>query len=681
MNDSEKSIKNQLKKLNRQLKHWSLAYYSGLALVEDAVFDAAYQQLLSLEQLYPHLIEKDSITQKVGSANINTRLFAKHQHTVPMLSLDNCFNDQDLVRFYNHCCKKAPIPIDFILEPKVDGSSISLIYVNRQLQYGISRGDGVMGENITANILKIKTIPKTLPPQAPDHLEVRGEIYMNISDFEVYNAQLGTSFGASQKKLANPRNAVAGALRLKNSDKIVNMPIQIALYQIVDPNNKLQLNSQQQVHDLLRAWNLPTLDSNLIKVVPDLETMQSYIQTFATIKQQMDFPCDGLVIKVNPLSVYDAIGYTKKAPKWSIAYKYPNTVAKTKIIDIFATVGRTGKITYVADLVPVKIMGSTITKVSLHNIEYIQTKDLRINDTVSLYKSGDIIPKIIATDLDLRPSDSTPWTPIEKCPECSSLLVTNQDHVLQFCPNKNCRQKMIAWLTHFCSRSVMNIVGLSDKLIEKLYDKNFLTKPWELYELINYKELIIFQDFKNHTVFFDKIFQEIETSKTTEFEKVLFGLCIPGIGLKTAQDLANYFQNITNLQAASYDDLISSGLVGTITANNLITWFQEPDNLELIQKLQACGLQFSYQSKQALFANHFLANQKVVITGKFELSRLKLTELLKSRFNCQIQTSVTSNTAFLIVGENPSRKLNKATQLGVKIIDQPTMEQIIHETN
>ncbi|MDQ0513706.1 DNA ligase (NAD+) [Mycoplasmoides fastidiosum] len=686
----------KIEKLKAQINEWNDAYYKGQILVDDEVYDAALRELNLLEKNHGEFLSADSPTQVVGTTAKN--VFVKKAHQIPMLSLDNAFDWNELMTFFNNCYKVSAELEGFVLEPKIDGSSISLIYQNNQLVDAVTRGDGVIGESILANVKTIKSIPHHTP-NGPGDFEVRGEIFISKSEYEIYkNLTLEKLIKEQQEKIAkqssnkdfvnkdiklptvgNSRNVVAGTLRLLDPNIVAQRPLQAIFYQIIHPQ-QYNIVTQTQVHAKLMAWGFKTPDQNYTYHSSDLTALEKFITNFGTLKDRLEIPCDGLVVKVNNLNTYEQIGYTSKFPKWAIAFKFPTTIKKTELLNIYPTTGRTGKITYVGDLAPVNINDTIVRSVTLHNAEYIREKDLRIGDLVSVYKSGEIIPKVIGVDFDARKPNAVRWVPDDYCSSCGSELFRSEELVDEFCPNPQCQAKLIGQLTHFCSRNAMNIVGLSEKILMKFIELEIIKDITDIFTIKNHRQLIFDANIQIKDKLFDKLVEAIELAKQNDFAKVIFALGIQHVGQRSAKLIAEKYLTIENLQQATVAELTTIDDIGEKIAEAIVIWFADSKNQIIIEKLIAAGVNFQTkaQPQNGEIETSILTNQNIVITGTFWITRQELAQILIAKFNCQVQDNLNQKTNFLLVGDNPGSKVQKANNKNIPILNELEVKAIIN---
>ena len=660
------NIKKKIADLIEKLQLWEYEYY---ALEQPSVTDFEYDQnlkmLIELEEKYPELKRKDSPSVRVGG--YVSEKFVKVKHNYPMLSLSNAFDKNDLLKFDNDIKKALDVKsVDYIVEPKIDGLSISLIYKNGYLLKAITRGDGLVGEDVTQNIKTIKTIP--LKIDFDGEIEIRGEIFLDKESFNKINND-----PSNLKKFANARNAASGSLRNLDSKITASRNLKGYFYYVPD-NEKINCDSQWAVLKWLQKNKIVV--SNEIKRCNSIDDVFIQIDYLSAKRNDFKYDIDGIVVKVNNIKYYDELGYTSKFPKWAIAYKFLATVKETKLLSITTTVGRTGKINFISHLNPVEIDGSIITKATLHNAEYILEKDIRINDIVQVYKAGDIIPKIIAPIITKREDNSFVWNKPLNCPGCNSVLVQPDNEVDQYCLNDDCQEKLIQQIIHFCSRDGMNIEGVSEMIIRKFYEHKIIQDYTDLFLLEAKKSIILSLDILIKEKSFNNLISAINKSKNNSLEKLLFALGIKHIGENAAKVISCRFKNIDNLMQANYEQLKNVGEIGDKMANSIIEWFANKFNLEKINKLRNYGINFEYIDEFQNFViptnNLIYMNKKFVITGSFNLDRNKIKNILESAYQSKVTNTVTKNTDFLIIGKNYTEsKLQKAKILNVKIVDFP----------
>lgn len=627
-------------------------YQNNVSLVDDASFDALMNELKELENIYPQYKRANSPTELVGGKVDNK--FQKVNHRTPMLSLSNVFNDLEINKFVQRINRDNK-NVEYILEPKIDGMAISIIYEAGKLVRAVTRGDGLVGEDITDNILQIESIPKYLSESI--NIEVRGEIYMKRSIFDKLNAERGA------KKIPlfqNPRNATSGTLRQINSTIVKERKLDMYAYTLLNIDS---INSQHEGLMKLKKYGFEI--NPLITKAHNIKDIINFIEKISNLRDDLDYEIDGVVIKVNSFKLQSELGITTKYPRWATAYKYPAKQAVTVLKDIVFTVGRTGQITPNAVLEPTMVGGSTISRASLHNEENIIKKDIRVGDYVVIRKAGDIIPEVVSVKLDRRSSSSKPFRMITHCPICHSKLVKEATKVDYYCVNDECDKKNIRSIIHFASRDAMNINGLGESICELLYNEGVIKNINDIYLLKNYYEsLINMPGFGIKSI--DNLITAVETSKNRNFANVLFGLGIKNVGLKTAKDLVQHYQSIDNLIKANKHDLEDIPEIGQIIATDIINYFSQRENIELINQLKRHGLNFNTTIKP--YRSNQLSGKKVVITGTLKkFSRNDLKTLLE-QYEVDIIDSISQQTDYLICGDKPGSKLAKAKQLNVAVI-------------
>lgn len=656
------NIKKQIDELREKIEKWNYEYYVlNNPTVEDSIYDREILKLRNLEQQYPEFWTENSPTNRVGG--FVSEKFIKRKHLFKMLSLDNAFNETELHKFTNDIYNVTKTNTEFVIEPKIDGLSISLIYENAKLKYALTRGDGDYGEDVTANVMTIKTIPIYLNKKYNDQIiEIRGEIFITKDEFERINNSL-------DKKFSNPRNIASGTIRNLNSSICHERNLKAYFY--YSPNTKeLNINSHYEFIEWLRKNNFPV--SNDIYKANNIDEILLEVKKLEDKRIKLDYQIDGIVIKLNEYKYYDEIGYTSKFPKWAIAYKFPSEIGLTKLIDITTEVGRTGKITYVGVLEPISLDGSIINKVSLNNAEYIKEKDIRINDFVFIYKAGDIIPYLDFVDKTRRTELCKEFNPAINCPSCETKLVKLENEVDQKCFNKNCETQKIKKIEYYCSRECMNIVGLSLSKITKLYKNKIINSIADLYSIETKKnEIIKLENFQNKS--YENLFQSIENSKNESLEKLLNALSINYLGKTSSKKIAKHFKNIDNIINASLEEIISIPEIGEKTAQEIFSFFKNKENLHLIHELKKANINMLYKSSVELETNNILdeyKNKTMVITGSFDLKRDIIKQILEDVYCIKFVSTISKKVDYVILGKNPSQeKINKINQLNIKVID------------
>ena len=662
-------IKQRISFLRKKLRQWEYEYY-GLEkpTVSDTTYDLTLKELNLLEKAFPEFYSKSSPTNTVGGTVDNK--FKKVSHILPMLSLSNAFNFGELKHF-DETIKKllhfdANKDIEYYVEPKLDGLSISLIYQKGKLIKGITRGDGKTGEDVTVNIKMISSIPQTISNDF-DRFEVRGEVFISHKQFEIINA----SIPEEKNKFANPRNAASGTLRRLDPELVKQRNLQMIAYYIpnFDDVKKLNITKQSQVIEQLKAYGFNTAKE--VGQYKNIEEAYKKIQWLEDNQYKLDYPIDGAVLKENLIAYYDQLGSTSKFPHWAIAYKFIPQEVETQILSIQTNVGRTGKITYVANLKPVELSGSIVSAATLNNGEYILSKDIRVGDTVKIFKAAEIIPYVKEVVLDKRPNNSKPFTPATVCPICNSKLEKIEGEVDQYCVNTSCPARLIQSIIHFCSKNAMNIEGLSEKTITKYFNLGYIKCIEDIYNLNNRRQEIITTILNNKFKVFNKINESIQKSKTNSLERLIFGLGIRDVGLISATFLAKHFKNIDALAKATKEELVALKDIGEVVSTSIYDWFHNEKNLTLVTNLKKLGINTNYISKSNITdeaRNSEYYQKSFCITGSFDISRDKIRELLIQKYDANVTNSINKSTDYLIVGENGGSKLEKAEKLGIKLI-------------
>lgn len=652
--------KKRIEELVELLNQYSYEYYVlDKPSISDFEYDKLYQELKELEEKYHYILE-NSPTQKVGDFASSELTKIKHEH--PMLSLEDVFNKEDIESFLNRIEKESHLHLEYLCELKIDGIASSLTYKKGKYVLGATRGDGVVGENITRNIATILDVPKTLKKLVD--LEVRGEVYLPIDNFNKINAEREAEGLAL---FMNPRNAAGGSLRQLDPNITKERGLATFYYTVVEPE-KYNLETQADALHFLSDLGFKVNPN--YKVCKDIKEVMKYIEEVDGLRKKLNYATDGVVIKVNNFHLQEEIGYTVKSPKWAVAYKFPPEEAETKLIDIEYSVGRTGTINPTAILEPVLLSGSVIQRATLNNEEFILEKDIRINDYVIIRKAGEIIPEVVSVNKDKR-TKQKPFEMITHCPSCNTLLKKEEGIAMHYCPNPNCEAKIKANLVYFASRDAMNIAGLGEKVTEALFDLGYLKKVTDIYKLKNHKqELVKIAGFGEKSI--NNLLAAIEESKDNALALVITGLGIKQIGQKAAKTLANFYKSLDSFLEAKYEELILLKDFGSIMANSVLEYLKE--NKALIKELQDLGVD---PKEKVLDLPLIFLNQKIVVTGKLELfSRNEITDLIEIRGG-QVTSAVSKNTDFVIVGENPGSKYTKALELEIKILTEEEFMKLI----
>ncbi|AEV94729.1 NAD-dependent DNA ligase LigA [Pediococcus claussenii] len=652
--------------LRSTLDKWSDQYYTKDAPdVEDYVYDEKYNDLLELEQAFPSIITPDSITQRVGGKVLEG--FSKVTHEEPMLSMGDVFSREELTEFDNRIQKNIGHAVDYNVELKIDGLAISLIYENGELVQGSTRGDGNIGEDITKNLRTITSIPRTLT--RPVSLEVRGECYMPKEAFAKLNVK---QLEAGKEVFANPRNAAAGSLRQLDTSITKSRKLDTFIYTLMAVEN---FNPTTQ-HEAIQTMEELGFHTNPTQqICHNLDEVWEYIAKYQKVRDELPYGIDGIVLKVNDLSLQAKLGHTIKVPRWEIAYKFPPEEEATVVRDIEWTVGRTGVVTPTAVMDPVQLAGTTVSRATLNNVDQMRAKDVRIGDTVLLHKAGDIIPEITKVVIEKRPENIAELSVPETCPSCGQKLVHLNGEVALRCINPDCPAQIVARLEHFGSRNAMNIMGLGPKQIQQLFAKQFIQHFDDLYKLTP-NELEQLDGFKEKRV--NNLLDAINNSRKNSLERLVNGLGIQGVGTKMARTLAEEFKTMDNLMSASVEEFDAVDTVGEILARNLVTFFNSAGAKEMIEELKAVGVNMTFLGQATVpDENNFFNGKRVVITGTLEhFKRNDLKEQL-TNLGANVTGSVSKKTNLLIAGSEAGSKLERANELGIQVMnEEELLEQL-----
>ena len=655
-------IEKRMRELIGIINKASYEYFSlDKPTLTDQEYDRYVQELLMLEEKYPLLKQSDSPTNKVGSHIIDE--FVKVKHNIAMLSLSNVFNEEEIINF-DEKIKKEGLNPTYICEPKIDGLSVSLIYEKGIFKRAATRGDGLVGEDITHNVKTIKSVPLTLKEKVD--IEVRGEIYMSKNSFNELNEQRKLN---NEELFANPRNAAAGSVRQLDSSIAKERKLDVFVYHLPDAQ-KFNLKTQKEALDYMNYLGFKV--NSEIKEAKSIDDLIKIVNYFNNKRNELDYEIDGLVIKVNEFKMHKTLGYTSKYPKWATAYKFPAEEVVTKLKDIIFTVGRTGQVTPNAILEPVRVAGSIISKATLHNEDNVKNKDIRINDYVVIRKAGDVIPEVVKSLKERRDGTEKSFEMILNCPICNSKLEKINDEVAHYCLNENCDAKKIESLIHFVSRDAMNIEGFGDRIVEDFYNLGYLKSVLDYYNLYQYKEeLMTLEGFGEKSI--NNLLDSIEKSKTNSLERLLFALGIRHVGVKTAKILASKYHDIETIKKISKDELESIRDIGPKVAESVYNYFKDET---ITDSLERVGVNLNYLGSKISSKEEFL-NKTFVITGNLEnYSRTEATSLIES-FGGTVSSSVSKNTSVVIVGESPGSKYDKALSLGIEIWDEQTFVKSI----
>lgn len=664
MNDKERILA-----LRKQLNEHNYKYYVlNEPDITDFEFDALMRQLQQLEAQHPELADPNSPTQRVGS-DLNQE-FKQVAHRYPMLSLANTYNQEEVRDWYQSVQRGLQgEPFEVCCEMKYDGLSISLTYVDGQLVRGVTRGDGIHGDDVTANVKTIRCIPLVLPGTGyPHEFEIRGEILMPWKVFERLNAEREA---AEEPLFANPRNAASGTLKSQNSRLVASRQLDSYLYYLLGDT----LPTDGHYENLQEAARWGFKISQGMKKVKTLEEIFAYIDYWDTERKNLPVATDGIVLKVNSLRQQQRLGYTAKSPRWAIAYKFKAERAITRLDEVTYQVGRTGAITPVANMQPVQLAGTTVRRATLNNEDFIRSLDLHIADYVYVEKGGEIIPKIVGVEVDKRPADAKPVTFITHCPECGAQLVRYPGEAAHYCPNDAaCPPQIKGRIEHFIARRAMNIDSLGPETVDEYFRRGLIHNIADLYD-IKVTDICAGGNKQRSAL---KIVKAIEASKQVPFERVVFALGIRFVGETSARLIARRLGNIDALMNASLSTLMQIDGVGEVIANSILSYFRNPTNREIVERLRACGLQMSIVSDEAAPASNVLEGKSIVISGVFQHHSRDEYKALIERHGGKNVGSISGKTSFILAGENmgPS-KLEKAEKLGVAIVDEDTFLKMI----
>ena len=641
------------------LNRYATEYYtSDNPSVSDSEYDRLYRELVELETAYPDQVLADSPTHRVGGKVLDG--FEKYSHQYPLYSLQDAFSREELEAFDARVRKEVAHPT-YICELKIDGLSISLTYEKGILVAGATRGDGSIGENITENLKRVKDIPLTLPEELD--ITVRGECYMPRASFDQVNQARQEN---GEPEFANPRNAAAGTLRQLDTAVVAKRNLATFLYQEASPSTR---DSQEKVLEHLEQLGFVVNPKRIL--AKSIDEIWDFIQEVGQEREKLPYDIDGVVIKVNDLAGQEELGFTVKAPKWAIAYKFPAEEKEAQLLSVDWTVGRTGVVTPTANLTPVQLAGTTVSRATLHNVDYIAEKDIRKDDTVIVYKAGDIIPAVLRVVESKRVSEEKLYIPTN-CPSCDSQLLHFEDEVALRCINPRCPAQIMEGLIHFASRDAMNITGLGPSIVEKLFAANLVKDVADIYRLKE-EDFLLLEGVKEKSA--SKLFQAIQASKENSAEKLLFGLGIRHVGSKASQLLLQHFHSIENLAQAEPEEVASIESLGSVIAQSLQTYFATEGSKILLDELKEAGVNLDYKG-QTVVADAALSGLTVVLTGKLErLTRSEAKSKLES-LGAKVTGSVSKKTNLVVAGADAGSKLQKAQELGIEVRDEAWLESL-----
>ena len=641
------------------LNRYATEYYtSDNPSVSDSEYDRLYRELVELEAAYPDQVLADSPTHRVGGKVLDG--FEKYSHQYPLYSLQDAFSREELEAFDARVRKELPQPT-YICELKIDGLSISLTYEKGILVVGATRGDGSVGENITENLKRVKDIPLTLPEELD--ITVRGECYMPRASFDQVNQARQEN---GEPEFANPRNAAAGTLRQLDTAVVAKRNLATFLYQEASPSTR---DSQEKVLEHLEQLGFVVNPKRIL--AESMDEIWDFIQEVGQEREKLPYDIDGVVIKVNDLAGQEELGFTVKSPKWAVAYKFPAEEKEAQLLSVDWTVGRTGVVTPTANLTPVQLAGTTVSRATLHNVDYIAEKDIRKDDTVIVYKAGDIIPAVLRVVESKRVSEEKLDIPTN-CPSCNSHLLHFEDEVALRCINPRCPAQIMEGLIHFASRDAMNITGLGPSIVEKLFAANLVKDVADIYRLKE-DDFLLLEGVKEKSA--SKLYQAIQASKENSAEKLLFGLGIRHVGSKASQLLLQHFHSIENLAQADPEEVASIESLGSVIAQSLQTYFATEGSKILLDELKEAGVNLAYKG-QTVVADAALSGLTVVLTGKLErLTRSEAKSKLES-LGAKVTGSVSKKTNLVVAGADAGSKLQKAQELGIEVRDEAWLESL-----
>ncbi|MDR4888175.1 NAD-dependent DNA ligase LigA [Fredinandcohnia sp. QZ13] len=660
------TVQTRVHELHELLNQYNYEYHVlDKPSVPDAEYDRLMRELIQLEEDFPELKTGDSPTVRVGGQVLES--FQKVEHQIPMLSLGNAFNEQDLRDFDRRARQAVGDSISYVCELKIDGLAVSLRYEQGRFVQGSTRGDGTIGEDITVNLKTIRSIPLRL--KKPLDIEVRGEAFMPRKSFEKLNA---AKLENEEEPFANPRNAAAGSLRQLDPKIAASRNLDIFLYAIADTTN-LGVDSHSEGLDMLDEVGFKTNPER--RKCTTIEEVLEYISEWTEKRPSLAYDIDGIVIKVDSFDQQDELGFTAKSPRWAIAYKFPAEEVVTKLIDIELSVGRTGVITPTAILEPVRVAGTTVQRASLHNEDLIREKDIRIGDYVVVKKAGDIIPEVVNVLVEKRSGEELEFFMPTHCPDCDSELVRLDGEVALRCINPKCPAQIREGLIHFVSRNAMNIDGLGEKVISQLFDEKLITDVADIYTLTK-EQLINLERMGEKSA--DNLLTAIEVSKSNSLEKLLFGLGIRHVGAKAAKTLAQHFETMEKLQVSTREELTSINEIGEKMADAVVTYFEQPEVHELLNELREYGINMEYKGPKLVSvedSDSYFAGKTIVLTGKLEQLTRNEAKAEIEALGGKVTGSVSKSTDLLVAGEAAGSKLTKAQELQIEIWDEDRLVQ------
>jgi DNA ligase (NAD+) len=667
MTAGENQAAKRVAQLREQIEEHNRRYYEEAApTISDRQYDLLYAELVDLESRFPQLATPDSPTQRVGGKQL--KAFAQIEHRAPMLSLDNTYSEEEVANFYARITRLLPnekIPV--VIEPKVDGVAVSLLYENGALRYAATRGDGTVGDDITQNIRTIRTVPERLRGAAPKVFEVRGEVFMDKRGFEKLNEERSA---AGLPVFANPRNAAAGSLKHLDPKIVARRPLGIVFYG-TGAVEGIDVDLHSKIFPLFKKLGLP--GSERWWRADSVEEILDAIHALDRVRHDFPYQTDGAVVKVDAFTQRQRLGFTAKSPRWAIAYKYEAERVETRLIDILVQVGRTGVLTPVAVLEPVTVSGSRVSRATLHNEDEIKRKDIRIGDTVVIEKAGEVIPAVVSVRTDLRTDHEKKFKMPKVCPECGSKVVKDEGQVAVRCINSQCPAQLKRRIEHFASRGAMDIEGLGEMMVEQLVRRTLVREVRDIYELTADK-MSILERMGEKSI--GNLLQAIERSKTRPLWRLIFGLGILHVGESASRALAEHFRSLKKLMEASVEELQRIPDVGEVVGRSIQQFFQEKRNRKMIERLEQLGVRPQIEPRRTPSTDSPFAGSTWVLTGTLSEPRDGIAEVIIQRGG-KVSTSVSKKTSYVLAGEEPGSKLAKAKQLGVRVLDEAAFRKML----
>jgi len=669
----EEADKRILALRNEIRRHDHLYYVQAKAEIPDQEYDRIYRELVDLEGQFPELVTPDSPTQRVGGAP--SEQFPTFVHRVPMLSLDNTYSEEELREFEGRIFRQiGERTIDYVAELKIDGLSMALHYEQGRLVRGVTRGDGVRGDEVTPNVRAIRTVPLRLHgADVPDELEVRGEVYFPRSRFDAMNREREA---AGEETFANPRNAAAGSMKTLDTQVVKKRGLDIFLYSVAHVKGA-RLTGQWQTLEQLRHWGLRTNDTS--RACHGLDEVLAFIADWRDKRDSLEYDIDGVVVKVDSFALQQELGFTSKFPRWAIAFKYPARQASTVVLDIEVNVGRTGKLTPVAVLEPTPLAGTTVARASLFNEEEVARKDVRKGDTVLIEKGGDVIPKVVSVVESKRPPGTEPWQPPTECPVCGTAVVKAEGEVDRRCPNSSCPAQVEQSIGHFASRTAMDIEGLGEVIVHELLARGLVKDVADLYRLRfeDLKPVFAPKAKKEESLGATALLAGIEKSRQRELRRLLFALGIRHVGDRAAALLARHFGNLDRLAEATVEQIDDIYEIGPTVAQSVHDWFHTPSNQQLLVRLKEAGV-WPEEEAHAERSDTF-AGRQFVLTGTLEtMTRDEAKAAIEARGG-RVTSSVSKKTTYVVAGHDPGSKLDKAKELGVSHVDEQGFRDLLEK--